>query len=97
MDSTQAFHAIINLFLIPLWLLSGALFPVSAASLWIRVLMYINPLTYGTELLRALLFPATASLVFPISRSLLILTGFAVGMFVVSFAIANRRTTKPAA
>ena len=25
MDSTQAFHAIINLFLIPLWLLSGAL------------------------------------------------------------------------
>ena len=29
MDSTQAFHAIINLFLIPLWLLSGALFPLS--------------------------------------------------------------------
>ncbi|HEV8537380.1 MAG TPA: ABC transporter permease, partial [Bacteroidota bacterium] len=27
MDSTQAFHAIMNLFLIPLWLLSGALFP----------------------------------------------------------------------
>ncbi len=27
LDSTQAFHAIINLFLIPLWLLSGALFP----------------------------------------------------------------------
>ena len=32
MDSTQAFHAIINLFLIPLWLLSGALFPLSKAS-----------------------------------------------------------------
>src|SRR5580692_11606316 len=29
MDSTQSFHAIINLFLIPLWLLSGALFPLS--------------------------------------------------------------------
>src|SRR5256886_16180320 len=29
MDSTQAFHAIINLFLIPLWLLSGALFPLA--------------------------------------------------------------------
>jgi len=34
MDSTQAFHAIINLFLIPLWLLSGALFPLSGASGW---------------------------------------------------------------
>ena len=32
MDSTQAFHAIINLFLIPLWLLSGSLFPLSGAS-----------------------------------------------------------------
>ena len=39
MDSTQAFHAIINLFLIPLWLLSGSLFPLSGASLWIRLLM----------------------------------------------------------
>src|SRR6478609_2963617 len=29
MDSSQAFHAIINLFLIPLWLLSGALFPLA--------------------------------------------------------------------
>src|SRR5207249_2381899 len=38
MDSTQAFHAIINLFLIPLWLLSGALFPLAGASGWIRLL-----------------------------------------------------------
>src|SRR6201997_5358202 len=36
MDSTSAFHAIINLFLIPLWLLSGALFPLSGASTWIK-------------------------------------------------------------
>src|SRR3954465_2181489 len=27
LDSSQAFHAIVNLFMIPLWLLSGALFP----------------------------------------------------------------------
>ena len=36
MDSTQGFHAIINLFLIPLWLLSGSLFPLSGASFWVR-------------------------------------------------------------
>ena len=58
MDSTQAFHAIINLFLIPLWLLSGALFPIAGASMWLRVLMRINPLTYGVEALRALLYPS---------------------------------------
>ena len=53
MDSTQAFHGIINLFLIPLWLLSGALFPMAGASRWIRALMYMNPLTYGVEALRS--------------------------------------------
>jgi hypothetical protein len=61
MDSTQAFHGIINLFLIPLWLLSGALFPMTGASTWIRVLMYMNPLTYGVEALRALLYPGDGS------------------------------------
>ncbi|HWC19499.1 MAG TPA: ABC transporter permease, partial [Terriglobales bacterium] len=35
MESAQAFHAIVNLFLIPLWLLSGALFPANGASGWI--------------------------------------------------------------
>src|SRR5882757_1056518 len=42
MDSSQAFHGIVNLFLIPLWLLSGALFPLDGASSWIRALMYMN-------------------------------------------------------
>src|SRR6202023_1604391 len=58
MDSSQAFHGIVNLFLIPLWLLSGSLFPLGGASLWIRVLMHLNPLTYGVEALRDLLYPS---------------------------------------
>jgi ABC-2 type transport system permease protein len=97
MDSTQAFHAIINMFLIPLWLLSGALFPLSGASMWVRVLMRINPLTYGTEALRRLLFPSAASPEFPLASSLMVLAVLTVVMFGIAFAMANRRTTKPAA
>ncbi len=97
MDSTQAFHAIINLFLIPLWLLSGSLFPVANASKWLKILMLINPLTYGTEALRALMYPGTASVDFPVSVDLAILGVFALVMFAIAFALANRRTTKPAA
>jgi ABC-2 type transport system permease protein len=96
MDSPQAFHAIINLFLLPLWLLSGAMFPLSGASGWIRVLMRINPLTYGNEALRALMFPGTQA-VLPIPQSFAVLTGFAVVMFALAWVVANRRTTKPAA
>ena len=96
MDSTQAFHAIINLFLIPLWLLSGALFPLSGASGWLRVLMLINPLTYGVEALRGLLYPASPT-VTSLQTSMLALMLFTVCMFALCFIMVNRRTTKPAA
>jgi ABC-2 type transport system permease protein len=96
MDSTQAFHAIINLFLIPLWLLSGALFPLSGASGWLRVLMRINPLTYGVEALRLLLYPASPTVTsLPTSMTALVL--FTVCMFALCFFMVDRRTTKPAA
>jgi ABC-2 type transport system permease protein len=97
MDSTQAFHAIINLFLIPLWLLSGSLFPLAGASMWIRAVMRINPLTYGTEALRSLLFPGSASTDLSLSVNFAVLALFTLVMFALSFLVANRRTTKPAA
>ncbi len=96
MDSSQAFHAIINLFLIPLWLLSGALFPLSGASGWLKLLMRINPLTYGVEALRELLYPASSS-VASLSTSLAALVLFTLFMFGLCFYMVNRRTTKPAA
>ncbi len=56
LDSTQGFHAVVNLFLIPMWLLSGALFPAAGASEWVRWLMRVNPLTYAMGGLRQLLY-----------------------------------------
>ena len=97
MDSTSAFHAIINLFLIPLWLLSGSLFPLSGASFWIRMLMLVNPLTYGTEALRTLLYPGATNDGFSLMTNMAVLVGFTVVMFAFSFLVANRRSAKPAA
>lgn len=96
MDSSQAFHAIVNLFLIPLWLVSGALFPLSGASGWIRIIMRLNPLTYGVEALRGLLYPAAESN-FPLSSAMATLILFSLVMFALALLMANRRTTRPAA
>ena len=41
MESTQGFHAIMNLFLLPMWMLSGALFPASGAPGWLRAVMAV--------------------------------------------------------
>jgi ABC-2 type transport system permease protein len=96
MDSTQAFHAIINLFLIPLWLLSGALFPLAGASGWLRLVMRLNPLTYGVEALRVLLYPESPA-VLPLPASIGMLALFTIFMFGLCFFRVNRRTTRPAA
>jgi ABC-2 type transport system permease protein len=61
MDSIQGFHAIMNVLLMPLWLLSGSAFPVGGAHDWLRVVMQANPLTYGVALVRKLLDPAAAA------------------------------------
>lgn len=98
MESTQGFHAIINLFLIPLWLLSGALFPVSGASGWLKWLMTINPLTYGLDALQVAMFPVThPATILPLWPSILVLAAFTGVVFVAGFVIVNRRSTVSAA
>jgi ABC-2 type transport system permease protein len=56
LDSVQGFHAIMNVVLMPMWLLSGAFFPVSGAPFWLGALMRLNPLTYGVAALRGVLY-----------------------------------------
>jgi ABC-2 type transport system permease protein len=51
MPSTQAFHGIINLVLLPLWMLSGALFPLRQAHPVMQGIMRANPMTYALDLL----------------------------------------------
>jgi ABC-2 type transport system permease protein len=58
MDSTQGFHAIMNLFLIPMWLLSGSVFPASGAPGWLKWIILINPLTYGLAAVRSSIYGA---------------------------------------
>jgi ABC-2 type transport system permease protein len=96
MDSPQAFHAIVNIILLPLWMLSGSLFPINGASGWLRVIMLANPLTYGVEALRNALFPTEAT-DFPLAVNLCVTAGFCLLCFIASWAIVNRRTNKPAA
>jgi ABC-2 type transport system permease protein len=96
MDSTQAFHAVVNILLIPLWLLSGALFPLSGAAGWMRFCMMLNPLTYGVEALRGSLFP-DAPTQFSLPVNLAVTAGFCLLTFVAAWAIVNRRTNRPSA
>jgi ABC-2 type transport system permease protein len=53
MDSTQGFHAIMNIFLMPLWMMSGALFPMPAGTGWLYWVGKLNPVSYGVTAIRS--------------------------------------------
>jgi ABC-2 type transport system permease protein len=93
MDSTQGFHAIMNLILIPIWLLSGAVFPGTGASVGLDWIMRLNPLSYGIAALRQSLYlhdPAAVGPAPSLTVSLVVMGVFCVATFWVATVTARR-------
>jgi ABC-2 type transport system permease protein len=59
MESMQSFQVVMNFIVMPLYFLSGAMFPVATAPAWMRSLMSLDPLTYGVDGLRNIVFSET--------------------------------------
>lgn len=93
LNSTQGFHAIMNLFLIPMWLLSGAVFPATGAAEWIRVAMLINPMTYGVIAIRGVLTPGETTITTSIGQPLVLIAAFGLITLAASTWIVERRQT----
>jgi len=94
MDSTQGFHAIMSVLLLPMWLLSGSFFPGGGG--WLALVVRINPLTYGVSGLRRLLQLQGEEVLASLPGPLLcwsISIAFAVIMFAGACLVAGRRTT----
>jgi ABC-2 type transport system permease protein len=60
LGNLEGFMAIMNLIVFPIFLLSGALFPIQSMPPWLRYIMYIDPLTYGVDGLRGTLIGVAA-------------------------------------
>jgi len=54
-NSTSGFHAVMNLVLMPMLLLSGAFFPAQGASMPMQYAMKLNPLSWPSDLARTAL------------------------------------------
>jgi len=79
-NSTHGYHAIMAVLLLPLWLISGAMFPVDSG--WIANLAVLNPMTYLVDGFRHS-FSSGSSLLAstPLNTTLLCLIGIGIGMF----------------
>lgn len=94
LDSTQGFHAIMNVFLMPLWMLSGALFPAAADS-WARHAVAFNPVAYGTAAVRRAFYgdAVPLGLVPSYGISMLVSFIFALVMFLFAVWLVRRKRT----
>jgi ABC-2 type transport system permease protein len=93
MNSTQGFHAVMMLVLMPMWLLSGAFFPLSGGPAWLSVTMRANPLTYGVALFRHALYGGVAPADIPSpALSLAVTAAFAAVAFGAALLLVGRRT-----
>lgn len=93
MKSTSGFHAIMMVFLFPLWLLSGALFPMQDLPAWLTVVMMLNPVAHALTVLRGPFYTDAAVLLTDGAWliSLAVLLGWVGLSFWACVARVNRR------
>jgi ABC-2 type transport system permease protein len=90
MESIQGFHGIVNLILMPMWFLSGALFPVAGAARGLEIAMRVNPVTYGLAAFRESLYAGAAAGPVAAQSAWLVTIAFAATAFALAVVVARR-------
>lgn len=90
MTSLESFGTIVTFVNMPMFFLSGALFPVTNLPAWIRWTFYINPLTYGVDALRGVMISGWQTLL-PLEYDILIICAFDVVMVVIGTYLFSKR------
>ena len=92
MKSMQGFQVVMNFLMMPMFFLSGALFPLVGLPLWMTVLTRLDPASYGIDPIRRTVLGAPAERtaitlgdqIVPIGLEALIV--FAFGLVMLAFA-----------
>ena len=87
METTRGFHAIMNLFLLPMWLLSGAFFPMEGASSLLQWCIRLNPVSYAVSAMRQAMYlpdtPANSLASLPLA----LLVSFMFALIMISITV----------
>lgn len=91
MDSTQGFHAIMNVVLMPIWMVSGALFPLPAGNSVMGWIGVVNPVTYAVAAIRQSLGGQPVTGLPPLTQSLVVTLLFCLAVYSASYFLVARR------
>jgi len=90
MESLESFGVIQTFVNLPLFFLSGALFPLGNFPQWLRWVSAVDPLTYGVDALRIVILRNAWTPIMPLQYDLLALITFDVFMILVGTVIFGR-------
>jgi ABC-2 type transport system permease protein len=92
LNSLENFGAIMTFVNMPMFFLSGALFPVATLPDWLKWVFYINPLTYDVDALRYITMGGAWATIFPFWQVVLIIVAFDFVMIAVgSYAFTRTK------
>ena len=80
MESPEGFQLVSSFVIFPMFFLSGAFFPINNLPAYLSPFVYINPMTYSVDGLRAAML---GNSVFPMALDLAVITSFAAAMVFV--------------
>ena len=91
MESLESFGVIQTFVNLPLFFLSGALFPLTRVPSWLRWVSDVNPVTYGVDALRVMILKNAWTPLFPLEYDLLALIVFDGVMILVGTIVFGQR------
>jgi ABC-2 type transport system permease protein len=93
MGNLESFGVIQSFINLPLFFLSGALFPVRGSYVpgWIQIVSNLNPLTYGVDALRTIILGEAWQPLYPLYYDLSVICCFDVAMIIIGTLAFSRR------
>jgi ABC-2 type transport system permease protein len=91
MESLESFGVIQTFVNLPIFFLSGALFPLEHVPKWLQWFSIIDPLTYGVDALRTIILKESWTPLFPIELDILVILAFDGLMIIIGTLVFNRR------
>jgi ABC-2 type transport system permease protein len=89
MRSMEGFQMIMSFIIMPIFFLSGALFPIQNTPVWMQTISRLDPLSYGVDGLRDAL---TGGGIFPLWLNLSVLAGFSLVLVMLGGYIFRKST-----
>ncbi len=81
MDDVNGFQLAMNFFIMPAFLLSGALFPITNLPAWLQPFTFADPMTYAVDAMRAGFLGQSA---FPLTTDLTVLGAFTLALILLA-------------